>query len=56
VTPAEIAQEVRAALAASGPSPAAALLHEALDATSDGMPADYTARILDRALRSLGEA
>lgn len=59
ITPSEIAEAVRDALeAAEGdlPVPAHRFLVEALDAVSDGMPADYVAMSLYAALGVLGEA
>jgi hypothetical protein len=59
ITPSEIAEAVRDAIeSAEGelPPPAHRYLVEALDAVSDGMPADYVAMSLYAALGVLGEA
>ena len=59
ITPSEIAEAVRDAIeAAEGelPPPAHRYLAEALDAVSDGMPADYVAMSLYAALGVLGES
>ena len=59
ITPSEIAEAVRDALeSAEGelPAPAHRYLVEALDAVSDGMPADYVAMSLYAALGVLGES
>ena len=59
ITPSEIAEAVRDALeSAEGelPGPAHRYLVEALDAVSDGMPADYVAMSLYAALGVLGES
>jgi hypothetical protein len=59
ITPSEIAGAVRDAIeSAAGelPEPAHRYLVEALDAVSDGMPADYVAMSLYAALGVLGEA
>jgi len=59
ITPGEIAEAVRDAIeSAEGelPPPAHRYLVEALDAVSDGMPADYVAMSLYAALGVLGEA
>jgi hypothetical protein len=53
VTPSEIARTIRSARGAaetSSPTKALRYLDEALDAVSDGMPADYVAMILYAAL------
>jgi hypothetical protein len=57
VTPAEIADEIRSGLAdlASGPGDARRLLTDALDALSDGLPADHVAAILRAALGRLDD-
>jgi hypothetical protein len=52
VTPAEIASEISAALARAEGEPRR-LLQEALDAVSDGLPADHVATILKAALANL---
>jgi hypothetical protein len=59
VTPSELAEGIRDAL--EDPElirdpQVKKYLNEALDAVSDGMPADYTAMILYSALGRLGEA
>jgi hypothetical protein len=59
ITPSEIAEAVRDAIEAGAdelPPPAHRYLVEALDAVSDGMPADYVAMSLYAALGVLGEA
>jgi hypothetical protein len=53
LTPSEIASMIRSARAVAGAAAedkTARYLDEALDAVSDGMPADYVARILYAAL------
>ena len=58
ITPSEIAEAIRDALEAPEPElppPARRYLVEALDAVSDGMPADYVAMGLYAALGVLGE-
>ena len=58
ITPSEIAEAVRDAIEAAGdelPPQALRYLDEALDAVSDGMPADYVAMSLYAALGVLGE-
>ena len=58
ITPTEIVEAVRDAIeSAEGelPPPAHRYLVEALDAVSDGMPADYVAMSLYAALGVLGE-
>jgi hypothetical protein len=53
VTPSQIAAVIRAARSAAGEGPGTKTmryLNEALDAVSDGMPADYVAMILYAAL------
>ena len=58
ITPSEIAEAIRDALEIGGEllPPAHRYLVEALDAVSDGMPADYVAMSLYAALGVLGEA
>jgi hypothetical protein len=55
VTPAEIGAEIRAALDGAEGAPRQ-LLQQALDALSDGQPADDVETILRLALRSLDAA
>lgn len=57
ITPSEIAAEIRDALEMADDLPPRVrkYLLEALDAVSDGMPADYTAMALRAALGALAE-
>ena len=59
ITPSDIAEAVRDAIESSDgelPVPAHRYLVEALDAVSDGMPADHVAMSLYAALGVLGES
>ncbi len=59
VTPSEIAEVIRDAMEATSAAELPRVrrfLGEALDAVSDGMPADFVAMILYAALGALGEA
>jgi hypothetical protein len=59
VTPTQVAAEIRRAIAAcrdDRQSPALSYLREAVDAVSDGMPADYVAMRLYAALGALQHA